>query len=444
MVDHVEFVEFGSRPDMPAFIDSSNETHGRHRGHSDVAGSLQSSDVDHGGAGIAEDETAGLSEPWLACGQIPLLDGFRAVAVLMVLVAHASQTSGFPELGGCSAILKRGAVGVDLFFVISGFLITTLLIREHNRNGRVSLKKFISRRCLRILPAYFCLLSAVFLLQSLGVVSLGLKDWAAAVTHTMNFVQQPAWELGHTWSLSIEEHFYLIWPLAFAVLGSTRCIGAAVGCIAIGFGIRLGLLMWCPEDAWMAGRWTFTRMDSIAIGCLLALVVQTPRYRIWISRVCSVRYVPGLAVFGLVVSTFLSEYSYRYRVALGYPLDGLLLGVLIWSTLLRQDQPRLQVLDSRWLKAIGIRSYSIYLWQQLFLNPNGNSVLQAYPWNLTCALAAGCLSYRFIELPILRLRSRLFSSQGTSTLPNSLEKTVNRAANTGGWRLSTIQNGDSL
>ncbi len=362
---------------------------------------------------------------WLQSGQIPLLDGFRALAVISVLLAHACQTHGFPELAGLAPLLKHGELGVDLFFVISGFLITTLLIRERNRNGHVSLRNFYIRRSLRIFPVYYCSLLVVFLLQSLGVFHLKVSDWIGALTYTTNFLWTPSWELGHVWSLSIEEHFYLIWPFCFVVLGVSGCIRAAICCVIFGLAGRIALLVWFPHDAWMAGRFTFTRADAIVMGCLLAIAVQTPGWRRHLDRISGLPGMPLAAVVGLVLSTSLGEFSYRYKVAVGYPATGCLLTLLLWSVLIRCEHRSARWLQSSALREIGIRSYSLYLWQQIFLNPNYAGILTWFPFNIAAAFATAWISYRYLETPFQTLRHRFAAPQAVpaastdSALPDS-------------------------
>src|SRR5947208_208815 len=140
---------------------------------------------------------------WINSGRIPALDGLRAIAVGFVLLAHVHRTSGFPNLAPPRAVGYIGTVGVDVFFLLSGFLITTLLCREYDRTRRTSLRAFYLRRILRIVPAYVCFLLFVLALQLSGNADVSGWDWVASATYTMNFVPRPAWEVGHIWSLSI-------------------------------------------------------------------------------------------------------------------------------------------------------------------------------------------------------------------------------------------------
>ncbi len=228
---------------------------------------------------------ASLVEPAdeLKSGRIPSLDGLRAVAIVLMMTAHIWQTKHFPSRLANAAWGVHGEVGVEIFFVISGFLITMLILREIEKRGRVDVKGFYVRRGLRILPAYFAYLGVVALLQYFRLTWIRPKDWIAAVTYTTNFVVEPRWEIGHLWSLSVEEHFYLMWPLVMLAGRSAARITAMVlmaGC----FAARWVILIKFPAHTSMAEVWTFTRLDTIAAGCLLALLAWEPGWRRRLDR----------------------------------------------------------------------------------------------------------------------------------------------------------------
>ena len=197
---------------------------------------------------------------WLHSGSVPSLDGLRAVSISMVIVGHASLAWHGHGLG------RLGGIGVDLFFVISGFLITLLLLRERRRNGSISLRAFYVRRCWRILPAYLVFLGALFVLSVFGVVDLTERDWAGALTYTVNFRPGTSWVMGHLWSLSVEEHFYLLWPVLLLLLGPARACALAALYVVTAPVVRL--LIWrLGCRALDVDYCTPARMDTIAVGC---------------------------------------------------------------------------------------------------------------------------------------------------------------------------------
>ena len=174
---------------------------------------------------------------WLSRGRIPSLDGVRAIAILLVLYAHA-------DIPGHSAFMlaaikgRCGFLGVQLFFVLSGFLITALMLRERERTGGVSRAGFYMRRALRILPAYIAYLAVVAIMPPMADHRLTRSDWLSALTYTVNFHPLPLpMAISHAWSLSVEEHFYLLWPLVLAA-GSLQSAASLVWCRHEGPSVR--------------------------------------------------------------------------------------------------------------------------------------------------------------------------------------------------------------
>ncbi|MGH9888077.1 MAG: acyltransferase family protein, partial [bacterium] len=132
-----------------------------------------------------------------------------------------------------------GDIGVRAFFVLSGFLITTLLLRERARDGTISLRGFYLRRALRIFPAFYAYLAVLIVLRAAGTIAPSNSDLAFAGTYTMNFHAERAWQVGHLWSLSVEEQFYLAWPLTLIVLGTRRALILALAAIAVAPLVRM-------------------------------------------------------------------------------------------------------------------------------------------------------------------------------------------------------------
>ena len=220
-------------------------------------------------------------------GHRPALDGIRGVAILGVLMLHSSIWGAVPP------IVPGGNLGVTVFFVLSGYLITTLLLEEHAANGRIDLRAFYLRRAARLLPGMLVLLPIYVIIFSRQqswwqlVLTVG-----PALLYLSSFVQA-FWSamgpLGWTWSLSVEEHFYACWPLVLRWLldgGDRRRRGirswprrhpivtastVTVLIIATAIGLRVGLAGSTRSDE-LAYYASFTRMDALAVGCLAALV----------------------------------------------------------------------------------------------------------------------------------------------------------------------------
>ena len=159
--------------------------------------------------------------------RIPSLDGLRAIAIGLVVFGHLCGTSNFFPRSTFAPLGDFGVFGVRVFFVISGFLITFLMLDEIEATGTVSLKRFYLRRSLRIFPASYVFILFVFLSSRLGWPTLLPGDLFHAVTYTVNYDKHTSWEVGHLWSLSVEEQFYCWWPAAMRVLGSRRSLKLA-------------------------------------------------------------------------------------------------------------------------------------------------------------------------------------------------------------------------
>ena len=165
----------------------------------------------------------------LSADQVLLRDNIRRYLKDKVtpLIAKAEADKQFPyEV--LTGLRDFGYLGVKVFFVISGYLITRLLIAEHARTGRISLRGFYVRRVWRIFPAFYAFVGAMLAAWAIGWIALAPGDVVAALTYTMNYHYERSWGLGHIWSLSIEEQFYLVWPFLFLALGRTRVVATSI------------------------------------------------------------------------------------------------------------------------------------------------------------------------------------------------------------------------
>jgi peptidoglycan/LPS O-acetylase OafA/YrhL len=339
--------------------------------------------------------------------RFPSLDGLRALSIGAVVLGHLAGTVGFPQWLG--DLLRNPHVdvsdlGVRVFFVLSGFLITGLLIAEERRAGRIDLARFYVRRALRIFPAYFVLLAVLGVLVSARLIAVPASDFLYAITFTTNYVADRSWFVGHLWSLAVEEQFYLLWPAALALATTTRAwrIVLAVACVVPLIRVAEATLM--PGAAPLMGTTFETAADALALGCLLALA----RDRLWASplyrtAVDSRWLAPLLILLGILIGE-----RHRPGLLLGISLVnvGIVLGVD--RCMRRPDGTLGRLLNTAPLVFVGTLSYSLYLWQQLFLDMGGGtSVVSPFPLNLLCAIAAALLSFYLVERPVLRARPRL-------------------------------------
>lgn len=335
-------------------------------------------------------------------GRFASLDGLRAISLVTVLLAHLGGTSGFPW---SRAPFGWGLLGVKVFFVISGYLITSLLMAEHTRTGRISLKSFYVRRTLRIFPAFYVFVGCIALLEALGVVSLRGGDMAAAATYTMNFHADRAWWLGHTWSLSVEEQFYLLWPAIVAFAGFGWGLRVALGAILVAPVLRVVVFYVWPSQRPLVDQAFPMVFDALATGCALAIL----RDRLWSDA----RYRRLLESRGFIVVPVLVVLTHVHCPSTGLSMlagETLIHAGIAMSVDWAMRFPSSgvgAVLNARPVAWVGRLSYSLYLWQQLFLCRHHATWFTSFPTNLLLVFLAATLSYYLVEQPLLRLRDRL-------------------------------------
>jgi peptidoglycan/LPS O-acetylase OafA/YrhL len=335
----------------------------------------------------------------------PELDGLRGCAVLLVLVGHVLVFKYWRGYRWNLAML-----GVLLFFVLSGFLITGLLCSEERRFGTISLKSFYVRRIFRILPAVGAYILVVVGLMQFGLVTdTSRKAIVGSVLFVENIVGGGV-TVGHLWSLSLEEQFYLVWPLLFLLLGRRHSLAPAIGLIVGIWVYRAAAIAIAPYDYGLGifeHRSDF-RMDSILVGCALALLLD--------RREGGRTHFPPLARWathpvGLVVLLLLWTVNCEVQPLLGLYLSvqTVLVCGLVFHVIAFPDSGLGRLLRMCWLRFVGLISYSLYLWNQLFIATSVPEwgLVRRMPFCLLASAGAALLSYFLIERPFLALKRRL-------------------------------------
>ena len=316
------------------------------------------------------------SAPW-RLGHRPGLDGLRGAAILLVLAWHV----GLPGLPGA------GQAGVTLFFVLSGFLITTLLVDERVRAGRIDFTRFYLRRAARLLPALLLLLVAVTIMVLIVQPPGGAVAILASILYTANWVQASHGDLfpiQHTWTLSIEEQFYVAWPLLLSLLLLIRRRWA-LSVVLLAFVASTALrFFFAPFDEARALWGTDVRADALLAGCALALVMTRP------IRVRQTLTIVALLAFGAAVVTG----SPPMLLAGGLTVISLASVLLVLSA--TTTHGLLAWAPLRWVGSI---SYGLYLWHPFLFNafPAVPHVVLVVP-----AVLAAVASSRWVEQPIIR------------------------------------------
>jgi peptidoglycan/LPS O-acetylase OafA/YrhL len=360
-------------------------------------------------------------------GYLPTLDGWRAIAILGVMICHASdglfQTGGIHPNSLLRTIAGHGALGVDIFFGISGFLICSCLLAEHRQNGAISMKRFYVRRFFRILPPYMMYLAGLAILAVLGFVTVSPSAWWSCLLFFRNYLPDESggtFYTGHFWSLAVEEHFYLIWPGLLVLAGITRARRMVVGLA----GMVAVWRAWEFRHQWMVHlipalsncRWdwrTDVRLDGLLWGCWMALLVKDAEWRERLRRWLS----PGVCL-GLVAAFIACVY---YKPPFAWTWQSILIVLILAGTVLRPQAFTSLILETPPMRWVGRMSYSLYLWNSLFFpgmgypRPLPLGILQTFPMDVFLVFAFASLSHYLVERPLIRLGHSLAAS--TSSKP---------------------------
>jgi len=359
--------------------------------------------------------------------RIPTLDGMRALAVSLVVLYHV----GFENI--------NGATGVLMFFVLSGFLITWLLLSEQESTSRVALGAFYKRRLLRLYPPLL-----LYIALDLAAWAYGHRrvDWAlvaAALGYYSNYYQglvpvdQPAFA-SHTWSLGVEEQFYMLWPLAvIACRGNLMSLARFTAAAILGVWFYRAALHLGGVSEGYIYRAFDTRLDQLLIGCLTAVIIRGRMATACVSRLVSRPWYPAISLGLLLLSSMVLQgwdegFTYRHLVA--WTIEPMLVAVLLIQIIVASDRKPWSVLESRPLRYIGMMSYSIYLFHPLTL-PAGHRLMKAHGVpaqlvaGLAVTLACAAASVVFVE----RTFSRRFRQE--STLGRSSIRSANSFRTTG-------------
>ena len=327
----------------------------------------------------------------------------RAISIGLVVFGHVLKTSD--ALSRMTWLGYLAGFGVRTFFVISGFLISTLLFHEMKKTGRISLGKFYFRRTFRIFPAFYAYVAVIAALAAAGKVELLPGDILHAVTYTTNYHHDRSWYLGHLWSLSVEEQFYLLWPAALLLLGRKPGLYFAASMLVISPMLRVASMKFHIGAETGIGETFQTICDTLATGCLLAGL------RDWLEA--SPRYLAFLDspffFFVPVVALALTELGNRPSLdfTVGQTITNIGIAFTVHWCLRHYDGVVGRVLNSRSLSYIGTLSYSIYLWQQPFMHPLPGVPWTVLPLNILAMTAAALISYYLVERPLLRAREKI-------------------------------------
>ena len=373
----------------------------------------------------------------IAPGYIPQFDGLRGLAILSVLIGHSGFLEALPHAG----MLEYTRFGVDLFFVLSGFLITGIL--TDSKGSQHYFRNFYARRALRIWPLYYLVLFVAFVVAPLFAPSMrptAVSVWPAFVFYVQNIVfayrSTYPFGLGATWSLAVEEQFYLTWPVLVFLLKKRTLAIVSVLLVVMSLSLRLFFHVHGAPVGFVH-FFTLSRLDSIAFGSLAALWLRSPSCTLVRWRTHAYQFL-GFGVAGTILARVL---MHRNSSTVGYTFLAFAFTGLLGISLASDPRSSLlgRSLSAGWLRYIGRISYGIYLlhyplfilWAR-FIGSLGfyqthklAGNLAGFAGQIALATIAASISWRFFEEPILRLKE-LFPSASETHWPTTTHQSERR------------------
>lgn len=347
-------------------------------------------------------------------GYLPCLDGLRGVSILTIVLVHAL----LPDIraNGFGAAF----IGVNTFFVLSGFLITSLLLTEWDEYGAISLRRFYARRSLRLLPALALVLVTLVAWSFMRSTAFGfasLRDSLFPAFYVSNWARALGFDrpvlFAHTWSLSIEEQFYLLWPLTLLfLLKRTTSRASLIRYLLVTLFVFVTLRILLVAGGASANRvfnGTDTRADSLLVGCLVAMLLGSGLYQPipWLKSL--VGFGAWIAVLLLARLSFRHDFNRPFAENVLFSLCSLGAGLVILEIVTHESGLLSRLFSQRWLVYSGKVSYGLYLWhaaifQQIFGRgwSRPQELLIAFLLTATCTLG----SYYLVECPCLEFKRR--------------------------------------
>lgn len=332
------------------------------------------------------------------------LNGFRGISIILVVFYHLQLSDNY-----FYTTIFNGGLGVNIFFVISGFLITSLCLKEKEVTGDLSLKKFYIRRFLRIFPLAYLYIGVVFLLNHFYSLNISWIQFLGSALYLMNFSYSRnhdfTYYFSHYWSLSVEEQFYLLFPFilkisrdAFYYIIISIVFALPLLCTVQQFvpflnnGIVYGLTHYC------------IKFQSIAVGCLFSLIAIKGTLNLgWLKQTKVAGNIGAIILmFGLQFNEFYTLTSLYTNLVIS-----LITGYLIISNIIPANDLIFKALNNKLISFIGTLSYGIYIWQQLFTGRDGKMPFNMYPYNVLGLIIIPLLSYYLYERYFLKLKSKL-------------------------------------
>jgi peptidoglycan/LPS O-acetylase OafA/YrhL len=343
--------------------------------------------------------------------RFPSFDGIRGVALVAVLVDHLAINAPSGSQIGALVPYFEGLPALRVFFVMSGFLITTLLMRESEQIGHISLSRFYSRRFIRLFPVQVAYIACLFFLTKTTNLHISACRFVTSIMYVKNYACAGLID-EHLWSLSVEEQFYLLWPAVLTFLPKKHALRVAYAFILVSpfsraYEYRFDNYPGVNASFWW---WLTSNSDQLMIGCLIALQFSAD----WMRKL--VEYQPAwgrIAALGLMIfPAVLTNYRLLgiITVTIGPSLQAVGAIYVMMSCVIVKRGILYSIPNMPICVRLGKMSYSIYIWQQLFIfgRPSdfgfARFVIFEFPLNIGLAFFAGIMSYYCIEKPLMNAR----------------------------------------
>jgi peptidoglycan/LPS O-acetylase OafA/YrhL/lysophospholipase L1-like esterase len=368
---------------------------------------------------MPDDDSSVAAAPGEARGYVPELDGLRGIAILLVMIHRMYPR---PD-GGTPWPIEAGWIGVDLFFVISGFLIAGILLDTRRDPG--FFRNFYARRVLRIFPLFYLLVGGMLVAFPLAHHREFLRQAGSPLWYLLQLGnipeallgRDPPYWLAPVWSLAIEEQFYLTFPLVVRLTDPAKLGRRLVGVAAFALALRIVTTAVVPDRERLQYLFTLCRLDTIAIGCLLAVIVRSPRYAAWRARVPRLTLPIAAGALGIAIVTRLDRTTWFGRT-FGYTVVALGFAALVLLVLERRDHRATGVLRASALRYLGKLCFGLYL-----LHRPADTIVSALaartpiagdsffwlPVKILVAVGLATVSWQVLERPFLRLKRRFTS-----------------------------------
>lgn len=334
-------------------------------------------------------------------------NALRAISVILVVITHLDLSDWIPNT---DFVMKRvwllisGSFGVQIFFVLSGYLITRILLNEQTRKGTINFKNFFARRFIRLLPPLLLFFVIILVANFFDYLTNAKDSIFYAVFYIYNFVPKNVYslEMGHLWSLAVEEQFYLLWPFTLTFVRKFKFIFILTILFVIACGLfnlfhtRLEL-----NNDYFVGRWFIPASCPIFIGCLGALVQHH------FSEKTAFFASNATIAWPVILITYLYPlYAPEKLISLSIVVQSIAIISLLLHIVHAQDKKWVNLLEFKPLAYIGLISYGIYVYQGIFLRTGGGSEIwfQQFPTNIIFVALIAVVSYELIEKPLLKLK----------------------------------------